>query len=148
MNSVVRSSSEVFSLLEKLKRRSRDWNKNQCITEEDFNQLRCRPTSFSTSYESSTLNFDLNRGPVFWSHRRTSEVFFAIDDSYRIFYSRHEAEKRLYAEEAPTIYVAQEGNYQAIELFSKVQKNPSRMVLSHVLILPCCHSKCSYIIIM
>ncbi|KAL2741595.1 protein artichoke, partial [Vespula squamosa] len=49
-----------------------------CITEEDLNQLGCqpipqfnhlpiihprfRPTSFSTNYESSTLNFDLNRG--------------------------------------------------------------------------------------
>ncbi|KAL2736584.1 LOW QUALITY PROTEIN: hypothetical protein V1477_013093 [Vespula maculifrons] len=49
-------------------------NESQCITEEDLDQLRCRPTSFSTNYESSTLNFDLNRGPVFWSHRRTSQV--------------------------------------------------------------------------
>ncbi|KAL2715587.1 hypothetical protein V1478_015285 [Vespula squamosa] len=29
----------------------------------------------------------------------------------------------------------------------RVQQNPSRMALSHILILPCCHSKCSYIII-
>ncbi|KAF7379620.1 hypothetical protein HZH68_016568 [Vespula germanica] len=47
---------------------------SQCITEEDLVQLRCRPTSFSTNYKSSTLNVDLIRGPVFWSHRRTSEV--------------------------------------------------------------------------
>ncbi|KAL2747381.1 hypothetical protein V1477_004073 [Vespula maculifrons] len=64
--------------------------KGQCITEEDLDQRRCRPTSFSTNYKSSTLNFDLNRGPVFWSRRRTSKVV------------RHEAKKRLYAEEAPT----------------------------------------------
>ncbi|KAL2713820.1 hypothetical protein V1478_016377 [Vespula squamosa] len=67
---------------------------SQCTTEEDLNQLRCqpcnhlpiihprfRPTSFSTNYESSTLNFDLNRGRVFWSHRRTSEV-----GGFRVFY--------------------------------------------------------------
>ncbi|KAF7389370.1 hypothetical protein HZH66_010507 [Vespula vulgaris] len=47
---------------------------SQCITEEDLDQLRCRPTSFSTNYESSTLNFDLSRGAVFWSRRRTSKV--------------------------------------------------------------------------
>ncbi|KAL2732440.1 hypothetical protein V1477_014681 [Vespula maculifrons] len=52
--------------------------KSQCITEEDLDQLRCRPTSFSTNYESSTLNFDLNRGPVFWSHRRTSQVVIVV----------------------------------------------------------------------
>ncbi|KAL2713819.1 protein artichoke [Vespula squamosa] len=68
--------------------------RSQCTTEEDLNQLRCqpcnhlpiihprfRPTSFSTNYESSTLNFDLNRGRVFWSHRRTSEV-----GGFRVFY--------------------------------------------------------------
>ncbi|KAL2748542.1 LOW QUALITY PROTEIN: hypothetical protein V1477_003185 [Vespula maculifrons] len=37
--------------------------KSQCITEEDLDQLRCQPTSFSTNYKSSTLNFDLSRGP-------------------------------------------------------------------------------------
>ncbi|KAL2743415.1 hypothetical protein V1477_008904 [Vespula maculifrons] len=37
---------------------------HQCITEEDLDQLRCRPTSCSTNYKSSTLNFDLNRGPL------------------------------------------------------------------------------------
>ncbi|KAL2744820.1 hypothetical protein V1477_007362 [Vespula maculifrons] len=61
---------------------------NECITEEDLDQLRCRPTSCSTNYKSSTLNFDLNRGP-----------------------------------------------------------NSSRVALSHILILPCCHSKCSYIVV-
>ncbi|KAL2733165.1 protein artichoke [Vespula maculifrons] len=49
-------------------------SRSSCITEEDLDQRRCRPTSFSTNYKSSTLNFDLNRGPVFWSHRRTSKV--------------------------------------------------------------------------
>ncbi|KAL2743008.1 hypothetical protein V1477_008497 [Vespula maculifrons] len=53
---------------------------SQCITEEDLDQLRCRPTSFSTNYESSTLNFDLNRGRLL----------------------RHEAKKRLYAVDAST----------------------------------------------
>ncbi|KAL2730470.1 hypothetical protein V1477_016281 [Vespula maculifrons] len=66
-------------------------NSVTCITEEDLDQLRCRPTSFSTNYKSSTLNFDLNRGPVFWSRRRTSKVLLG-----------HEAKKRLCAEEAPT----------------------------------------------
>ncbi|KAL2734529.1 LOW QUALITY PROTEIN: hypothetical protein V1477_013706 [Vespula maculifrons] len=51
---------------------------SQCITEEDLDQLRCRPTSFSTNYKSSTLNFDLNRGPVFWSRRRTSKVVTVV----------------------------------------------------------------------
>ncbi|KAL2731119.1 hypothetical protein V1477_015610, partial [Vespula maculifrons] len=41
---------------------------SQCIAEKDLNQLRCLPTSFSTSYISSNLNVDLNRGRVFWSH--------------------------------------------------------------------------------
>ncbi|KAL2728330.1 LOW QUALITY PROTEIN: uncharacterized protein V1477_017606 [Vespula maculifrons] len=65
---------------------------DQCFTEEDLDQLRCRPTSFSTNYKSSTLNFDLSRGPVFWSRRRTSKVLWL----------GHEAKKRLCAEKAPT----------------------------------------------
>ncbi|KAL2742121.1 hypothetical protein V1477_009750 [Vespula maculifrons] len=111
----------------------RDLNNSQCITEEDLDQLRCRPTSFSTNYNSSTLNFDLNRGPVFWSRRRTSKV--------------GTKQRRGYMPKWPPLIVAQEGNYHTIELFSKVPRNSSKMVLSHILILPCCHSECSYIVI-
>ncbi|KAF7378755.1 hypothetical protein HZH66_014989 [Vespula vulgaris] len=45
----------------------------------------------------------------------------------------------------PPQTVAQEGNYYTIELFSKVRQNSSKIALYHILILPCCHSKCSYI---
>ncbi|KAL2740041.1 hypothetical protein V1477_010511 [Vespula maculifrons] len=98
---------------------------SQCITEVDLNQLRCRPTSFSTNYKSSTLNFDINRGPL---------------------WSGHEAKERLYVEEAP-IKCGSKGIYNTIELFSTVPQNSSKMALSHILILPCCHSKCSYIVV-
>ncbi|KAL2742045.1 hypothetical protein V1477_009674 [Vespula maculifrons] len=106
-------------------------SRDQCITEEDLDQRRCRPTSFSTNYNSSTLNFDLNRGPVFWSRRRTSKV--------------GTKQRRGYMPKWPPQIVAQEGNYHTIELFSKVPQNSSKMVLSHILILPFCHSECSYI---
>ncbi|KAL2738299.1 hypothetical protein V1477_011658 [Vespula maculifrons] len=79
------------TVLIKDSRVSRNKFSSQCIPEEDLDQLRCRPTSFSTNYISSTLNFDLNRGPV--------------------------------------------------------PQNSSKMALSYILILPCCHSKCSYIVI-
>ncbi|KAL2742175.1 hypothetical protein V1477_009804 [Vespula maculifrons] len=46
----------------------------------------------------------------------------------------------------PPQIVAQEGNYQTIELFLKVPQKSSKMAFSHILILPCCHSECSYII--
>ncbi|KAL2732797.1 LOW QUALITY PROTEIN: uncharacterized protein V1477_015038 [Vespula maculifrons] len=65
---------EIFTNVIRAKPHCNRARSNECITEEDLDQLRCRPTSFSTNYESSTLNFDLNRGPVFWSHRRTSQV--------------------------------------------------------------------------
>ncbi|KAF7388747.1 hypothetical protein HZH68_012689 [Vespula germanica] len=45
----------------------------------------------------------------------------------------------------PPQIVAQEGNYQTVELFLKVPQNSSKMAFSHILILPCCHSECSYI---
>ncbi|KAL2748604.1 hypothetical protein V1477_003247 [Vespula maculifrons] len=47
----------------------------------------------------------------------------------------------------PPQNVAQEGNYNTIELYSKVPQNSSKMAHSHILIFPCCHSKCSYIVI-
>ncbi|KAL2731146.1 neurotrimin-like isoform X2 [Vespula maculifrons] len=63
------------------------------------------------------------------------------------FLSRHEAKERLYVEEAP-IKCGSKGIYNTIELFSTVPQNSSKMALSHILILPCCHSKCSYIVVM
>ncbi|KAL2724761.1 hypothetical protein V1477_018622 [Vespula maculifrons] len=47
----------------------------------------------------------------------------------------------------PPQNVAQEGNYNTIELYSKVPQNSSKMAHSHILIFPCCHSKCSYIVV-
>ncbi|KAF7388748.1 hypothetical protein HZH68_012690 [Vespula germanica] len=57
-------------------------------------------------------------------------------------------QRRGYMPKWPPQIVAQEGNYYTIELFSKVSQNSSKMALSHILILPCCHSKCSYIVVM
>ncbi|KAL2716550.1 hypothetical protein V1478_014226 [Vespula squamosa] len=39
-------------------KKSRSRSSSQCITEEDFDQLQFRPTSFSTNYESSTHIFN------------------------------------------------------------------------------------------
>lgn len=55
----------------------------------------------------------------------------------------HKAKKRLYAEKA-LINCGSRRQLQVIELFSKIHLNLSRIVLSYVLTLSCCHSKCSY----
>ncbi|KAL2729745.1 hypothetical protein V1478_005585, partial [Vespula squamosa] len=99
----------------------------------DLNQLGCRSISFSINYESFTLNFDLNRRQVFWSHRRTSYVscvrFISFLPRFRI--------KDNFSFLVLTIIIE----------CSIVRKKPSRMVLSHILILPCRYSKFSHLII-
>ncbi|KAL2740048.1 hypothetical protein V1477_010518 [Vespula maculifrons] len=100
-----------------------------------FNQLQIIHPQFRHKSRSGVLepsqNFLSNQDRVFLLKR---------------LWSGHEAKERLYVEEAP-IKCGSKGIYNTIELFSTVPQNSSKMALSHILILPCCHSKCSYIVV-
>ncbi|KAF7385638.1 hypothetical protein HZH66_011480 [Vespula vulgaris] len=115
---------------------------SQCITEEDLNQLRCRPVSFSTNCNSPTLDSVLNRGAVFWSHRRTSQVvkWFSsflrfisflpsfrirvVNDGYRVLYSCWWGKKQRsgYMSMMFPETVVVEGSYWIVVLFWKVRQ--------------------------
>ncbi|KAL2724615.1 neurotrimin-like isoform X2 [Vespula maculifrons] len=97
-----------------------------------FNQLQIIHPQFRPKSRSSVLepsqNFLSNQDRVFLLKRGTKQ-------------------RRDYMSKRPPQNVAQEGNYNTIELYSKVPQNSSKMALSHILIFPCCHSKCSYIVV-
>ncbi|KAL2741270.1 neurotrimin-like isoform X2 [Vespula maculifrons] len=105
-----------------------------------FNQLRIIHPQFRPKSRSSVLEPSQNfLSSLIWSYVRSISFLARL----RI---RGTKQRRDYMSKRPPQNVAQEGNYNTIELYSKVPQNSSNMALSHILILPCCHSKCSYIV--
>ncbi|KAL2731112.1 hypothetical protein V1477_015617 [Vespula maculifrons] len=109
-------------------------------------QMQIRDTRFRETTTKYGLGptFTVTSSVVLWTS--TTELRNFHRRPFKRLWSGHEAKERLYVEEAPT-KCGSKGNYNTIELFSTVPQNSSKMALSHILILPCCHSKCSYIVV-